>query len=105
MYLIGKFLLLRRLGHFELRLRFLQGRHSRLPPVGVAVRNGYVEHPLMPLLFGFNQTHVPERKNVLLHPFDLLPAHTAALNVHGNTREMGRSRLAGFRRCVAVMAP
>ena len=51
------------------RLRVLLGfHHVRIAPIGVAVGNHHVEHPLMPLFLGSIMLLVAERQHVLFEP-------------------------------------
>ena len=58
----------------------------------------------MALFFGLNQALFFQRSHIVLHPLDLVPAQSTALNVHGDAGEMGRSDLAFRGSRVAIVA-
>ena len=57
----------------------------------------------MTFFFRFDQALVVQNQHVLLHPPNLLTRQPAALNVHGDAGQMGRSCLPALGSRIAIM--
>src|SRR5439155_4612539 len=70
-------------------LRVFLSQHLGLAPFAVAARDHHVEAPLAAFLLGFDQSKFFQRAHVFFHPLDLIASHAAALQINGNSSEMG----------------
>src|ERR1700684_3927758 len=73
-------------------------------PARIMTKNHNVEDPLVALFLRFNQAESLHVEQVLLHPVNLLPGHSPALQIHCEAREMRRSGIA-IRGCGVAIVP
>src|ERR1700716_3800599 len=74
-----------------------------LAPLPVLPGDHDMENPLVTLFFRLHEAERLHVEEVVLHPSNLLLAHASALQVNGNTGEMGRSGIAICRGRIAIV--